>query len=69
MSSTTVKAKISWTDRALGQTDCPGISEIHEAGFVQGDFTLSNIVIDDDDNARLSISIDEDAQLGWEPQR
>ncbi|EME79018.1 uncharacterized protein MYCFIDRAFT_212112, partial [Pseudocercospora fijiensis CIRAD86] len=30
-----------------------GLSDIHEAGFVQGDFTLSNIVIDEDDNAQI----------------
>ncbi|PNH71581.1 hypothetical protein VD0001_g5973 [Verticillium dahliae] len=30
-----------------------GLSDIHESGFVQGDFTLSNIVIDDEGDAKI----------------
>ncbi|KAH8151215.1 uncharacterized protein LAJ45_04917 [Morchella importuna] len=30
-----------------------GLSEVHEAGYVQGDFTLSNIVIDENDDAKI----------------
>ncbi|MCJ1313109.1 hypothetical protein MMC25_006786 [Agyrium rufum] len=44
-----------------------GLSDIHEAGFVQGDFTLSNIVIDSDDNARIIDINRRGCPLGWEP--
>ncbi|KAK0102920.1 hypothetical protein ONS95_000887 [Cadophora gregata] len=44
-----------------------GLSEIHEAGFVQGDFTLSNIVIDGDDNAKIIDINRRGCPVGWEP--
>ncbi|ETS83323.1 hypothetical protein PFICI_05199 [Pestalotiopsis fici W106-1] len=44
-----------------------GLSDIHEAGFVQGDFTLSNIVIDDDDNAKIIDINRRGCPVGWEP--
>jgi serine/threonine protein kinase len=44
-----------------------GLSEIHEAGFVQGDFTLSNIVIDDYDNAKIIDINRRGCPVGWEP--
>lgn len=44
-----------------------GLSEIHEAGFVQGDFTLSNIVIDEHDNAKIIDINRRGCPLGWEP--
>ncbi|PSN69402.1 hypothetical protein BS50DRAFT_599647 [Corynespora cassiicola Philippines] len=44
-----------------------GLSEIHEAGFVQGDFTLSNIVIDHDDNAKIIDINRRGCPVGWEP--
>ncbi len=44
-----------------------GLSEIHEAGFVQGDFTLSNIVIDDDGNAKIIDINRRGCPIGWEP--
>jgi serine/threonine protein kinase len=44
-----------------------GLSEIHEAGFVQGDFTLSNIVIDADDNAKIIDINRRGCPVGWEP--
>lgn len=44
-----------------------GLSEIHEAGFVQGDFTLSNIVIDDDGNAKIIDINRRGCPVGWEP--
>ena len=43
-----------------------GLSAIHEAGFVQGDFTLSNIVIDDDDNAQIIDINRRGCPVGWE---
>lgn len=44
-----------------------GLSEIHEAGFVQGDFTLSNIVIDGDDDAKIIDINRRGCPVGWEP--
>lgn len=44
-----------------------GLSEIHEAGFVQGDFTLSNIVIDSDDKAKIIDINRRGCPVGWEP--
>lgn len=44
-----------------------GLSEVHEAGFVQGDFTLSNIVIDNEDNAKIIDINRRGCPVGWEP--
>ncbi|KAF2424492.1 kinase-like protein, partial [Tothia fuscella] len=44
-----------------------GLSDIHEAGFVQGDFTLSNIVIDREDTARIIDINRRGCPVGWEP--
>ncbi|KAF2235536.1 kinase-like protein, partial [Viridothelium virens] len=44
-----------------------GLSEIHEAGFVQGDFTLSNIVIDKHDDAHIIDINRRGCPVGWEP--
>ncbi|KAH7047585.1 hypothetical protein B0J12DRAFT_667518 [Macrophomina phaseolina] len=44
-----------------------GLSEIHESGFVQGDFTLSNIVIDTDDDAKIIDINRRGCPVGWEP--
>ncbi|KAL1969820.1 hypothetical protein VTN77DRAFT_7329 [Rasamsonia byssochlamydoides] len=44
-----------------------GLCEIHEAGYVQGDFTLSNIVIDADDNAKIIDINRRGCPVGWEP--
>lgn len=44
-----------------------GLSDIHEAGFVQGDFTLSNIVIDENDDAKIIDINRRGCPVGWEP--
>ncbi|KAI0478797.1 hypothetical protein GGR56DRAFT_672794 [Xylariaceae sp. FL0804] len=44
-----------------------GLSDIHESGFVQGDFTLSNIVIDECDNAKIIDINRRGCPVGWEP--
>ncbi|GAB7339822.1 hypothetical protein MBLNU457_6364t1 [Dothideomycetes sp. NU457] len=44
-----------------------GLAEIHEAGFVQGDFTLSNIVIDNEDDAKIIDINRRGCPVGWEP--
>ena len=43
-----------------------GLSNIHEAGFVQGDFSLSNIVIDDKDEAQIIDINRRGCPVGWE---
>ena len=44
-----------------------GLSDIHEAGFVQGDFTLSNIVVDERDDAQIIDINRRGCPVGWEP--
>lgn len=44
-----------------------GLCEIHEAGYVQGDFTLSNIVVDAWDNAHIIDINRRGCPVGWEP--
>ncbi|KAI0542997.1 hypothetical protein GGR58DRAFT_519230 [Xylaria digitata] len=44
-----------------------GLSDIHETGFVQGDFTLSNIVIDNSENAKIIDINRRGCPVGWEP--
>lgn len=61
-------APLSWgrRDKWVRQI-VSGLSDIHEAGFVQGDFTLSNIVIDDDDDAKIIDINRRGCPVGWEP--
>lgn len=44
-----------------------GLADIHESGFVQGDFTLSNIVIDRNENAKIIDINRRGCPVGWEP--
>ncbi|KAI0396338.1 hypothetical protein F5Y17DRAFT_456068 [Xylariaceae sp. FL0594] len=44
-----------------------GLSDLHEAGFVQGDFTLSNIVIDEFGDAKIIDINRRGCPVGWEP--
>lgn len=44
-----------------------GLAEIHEAGFVQGDFTISNIVVDENDDAKIIDINRRGCPIGWEP--
>lgn len=44
-----------------------GLCEIHESGYVQGDFTLSNIVVDVQDNAFIIDINRRGCPVGWEP--
>jgi serine/threonine protein kinase len=62
------EGKIPWRRRERwAKQVVQGLSEIHEAGFVQGDFTLSNIVIDEDDNAKIIDINRRGCPVGWEP--
>lgn len=44
-----------------------GLADVHECGYVQGDFTLSNIVIDEYDNAKIIDINRRGCPVGWEP--
>ena len=44
-----------------------GLAQVHEAGFVQGDFTLSNVVVDDADDAKIIDINRRGCPVGWEP--
>lgn len=44
-----------------------GLMEIHEGGFVQGDFTLSNIVVDGKNRAKIIDINRRGCPVGWEP--
>lgn len=60
--------KLPWTRREKWAMQIvAGLSEIHEAGFVQGDFTLSNIVIDSNDDAKIIDINRRGCPVGWEP--
>ncbi|KAA8650677.1 uncharacterized protein ATNIH1004_003365 [Aspergillus tanneri] len=48
------RGSIAWERRERwARQIVQGLSEIHEAGYVQGDFTLSNIVVDANDDAKI----------------
>jgi serine/threonine protein kinase len=60
--------KLQWQRRQRwARQIVEGLSEIHEAGFVQGDFTLSNIVIDHNDDAKIIDINRRGCPVGWEP--
>ena len=62
------KGSLEWARRERWAMQIvQGLSEIHEAGFVQGDFTLSNIVIDDHDKAHIIDINRRGCPVGWEP--
>ncbi|CAH0048644.1 unnamed protein product [Clonostachys solani] len=44
-----------------------GLADVHESGFVQGDFTLSNIVVDENHDAKLIDINRRGCPVGWEP--
>ncbi|KAL8798827.1 MAG: hypothetical protein Q9223_007803 [Gallowayella weberi] len=62
------KEQLSWPRRERwAKQIVQGLADIHEAGFVQGDFTLSNIVIDENDEARIIDINRRGCPVGWEP--
>lgn len=62
------EGKLPWRRRERwARQIVQGLSEIHESGFVQGDFTLSNIVIDAYDNAKIIDINRRGCPVGWEP--
>ncbi|KAI1377575.1 hypothetical protein F4677DRAFT_41021 [Hypoxylon crocopeplum] len=59
---------LSWSIREKwARQIVQGLSDVHEAGFVQGDLTLSNIVIDREDNAKIIDINRRGCPVGWEP--
>ena len=63
-----LKGDILWKDRQRwAKQIVRGLSEIHEAGYVQGDFTLSNIVVDHKNDARIIDINRRGCPVGWEP--
>ena len=54
--------RLHWAEQVVS-----GLNNIHEAGFVQGDFTLSNVVVDEDGNASIIDINRRGCPVGWEP--
>ncbi|KIW86866.1 uncharacterized protein Z519_12487 [Cladophialophora bantiana CBS 173.52] len=62
------RGAIAWDDRSRwAEQAVRGLSEIHEEGYVQGDFTLSNIVVDGEGNAKIIDINRRGCPVGWEP--
>lgn len=62
------KGQIAWEDRVRwAEQAVRGLSQIHEEGYVQGDFTLSNIVVDGENNAKIIDINRRGCPVGWEP--
>jgi serine/threonine protein kinase len=62
------KNEIPWVDRCRwARQAIQGLSEIHEEGYVQGDFTLSNIVVNSNNDAKIIDINRRGCPVGWEP--
>jgi serine/threonine protein kinase len=62
------KGELPWSDRMRwARQAVQGLSEIHEEGYVQGDFTLSNIVINSHNDAKIIDINRRGCPVGWEP--
>ncbi|KAI4135545.1 MAG: hypothetical protein LQ347_000579 [Umbilicaria vellea] len=63
-----MKDRLDWAMReSWAKQIVHGLAEIHEAGFVQGDFTLSNIVVNERDEAKIIDINRRGCPVGWEP--
>ncbi|KAF7561703.1 hypothetical protein G7046_g2419 [Stylonectria norvegica] len=61
-------ADLPWSTRQKwARQIVEGLSDVHESGFVQGDFTLSNIVIDQHGDAKIIDINRRGCPVGWEP--
>lgn len=59
---------LSWATREKwARQIIQGLAHIHESGFVQGDFTLSNIVITKQGDAKIIDINRRGCPIGWEP--
>ncbi len=62
------KSPLSWPRRETwAKQIVEGLADIHEHGFVQGDFTLSNIDIDSNDRAKIIDINRRGCPVGWQP--
>ena len=62
------RGRIPWHDRELwARQAIIGLRDIHEEGYVQGDFTLSNIVVNDNNDAKIIDINRRGCPVGWEP--
>lgn len=62
------KGEIEWERRERwAQQIVHGLSQIHESGYVQGDFTVSNVVVDEFDDAKIIDINRRGCPVGWEP--
>ncbi|WEW59597.1 hypothetical protein PRK78_005071 [Emydomyces testavorans] len=62
------KGAIAWARKERwARQIIKGLADIHEAGFVQGDFTVSNVVVDGNDDARIIDINRRGCPIGWEP--
>lgn len=62
------KGRIPWHERELwARQAIIGLNDIHEEGYVQGDFTLSNIVVNGNNDARIIDINRRGCPVGWEP--
>jgi len=62
------RGAIPWEDRCRwAEHAVRGLSDVHEEGYVQGDFTLSNIVVDADGDAKIIDINRRGCPVGWEP--
>ncbi|KAK2740734.1 hypothetical protein FQN57_005966 [Myotisia sp. PD_48] len=62
------KGNIKWERRVKwAKQVISGLADIHEAGFVQGDFTVSNVVVDINDDAKIIDINRRGCPIGWEP--
>lgn len=59
---------LSWSRREKwAKQIVTGLSHIHDNGTVHGNLTLSNIVLDDDDDIRILGTGTDRVAVGWEP--
>lgn len=56
------KAREKWAQQIVR-----GLADVHESGFVQGDFTLSNVVIDEAGDAKIIDINRRGCPVRWEP--
>lgn len=62
------KGQVPWSHRERwARQAVTGLCDIHEEGYVQGDFTLSNIVVDKNNNAKIIDINRRGCPVGWEP--
>ncbi|KAF3165726.1 hypothetical protein EYR41_000460 [Orbilia oligospora] len=62
------RGKLPWRKRERwARQIIKGLSEIHEEGFVQGDFTMSNMVLDENGDVKIIDINRRGCPIGWEP--